>query len=177
MKRAIKHTSNIYEYLEAIGVLDTGTNEEIQDARKQYWKNYRAAYQRQKRKEQHIYTITFNKKEMRLLAPAIKKHHSNCTQYIKLAVLAYTQQQFVVLDPAAINQIRELLTKNYTTLQNIEEKLPEGYLHISLIKQFAGLEQNIIQALHSPDTLEKAIRDSIESKPEMRHAILKILEA
>lgn len=177
MKRRIKNTSGIYEYLETCGVLETGTDKELEEARKEYWKKYRATYQRQKRKEQNAFTVLFNKKEMRLLKPVVQKHHSNYTRFIKQATLAYIQQQFVVIDPASVNQIRELLTKNYTTIQNIEERFPVGYSRVSLTKQFADLEQEIQQALYNPKTLEEAIRTSITSDPDSRYVILKILES
>ena len=177
MKRAIKHTSSIYEYLEASGVLDTGTDTQIENARKAYWKEYRAAYQRQKRKEMNVFTVSFTNKEMRLLKPIVKKHNSSYTPFIKQATLAYLQQQFVIMDPESINQIRELLTRNFTTLQNFEEQLPENHTHVSLTKIFSLLEQDINQILHNPNTLENAIQNSIQANPGFRQTILKILES
>lgn len=176
MKRALKHKSSIYEYLEACGVLINGTDNEIKEARKRYWKNYRASYQKQKRKEQSVFTVAFKTKEMQILLAAVKKHHANCTHYIKLATLAYSQQQFVIPDPNSINLIRELLVKNYTILQNMEEEFPCNYSPELLTQQFSRLEENINQLLTKPKVLENAIRESIKSNPENRQTILKLLD-
>ena len=177
MKGSIKNKSGIYEYLETCGVLNMGTDKEIEEARKEYWKKYRAMYQRQKRKEQNAFTVSFTKKEMRLLKPVVQKHHSNYTRFIKQATLAYIQQKFVVIDPASVNQIRELLTKDYTTLQNIEERFPVDHSRVSLTKQFEVLEHEILQSLYNPNTLKEAIQNSITSDPDSRNLILKILES
>lgn len=154
MKRALKHKSNIYEYLDKSGVLDSGNDEEIKVARKEYWRKYRADWRKQKRKEQSEFTISFTKKEMRILNPAVQKHKISTTVFIKQATLAYIQLQFVIVDPTSVNDIRGLLTRNYTILQNIEEQNLFKETEASFIKRFELLETSIMDMLTNPTLME-----------------------
>lgn len=80
MKRTVKSNNGIYGFLEASGVLETGTAEEISALRKRYWKEYKRLWRNNKRKNEKELTISFNSEELLVLTKAAKKTSFQQTQ-------------------------------------------------------------------------------------------------
>src|SRR5438046_2043646 len=98
MKRKLKHTSKLYQFLEQEGVLSNGTDADIQAAKKEYRRLYQAAWRNAKRKANCEITVTLNQQELRTISIASQKHHRAKSRYIREAAIAYTTKTFVVPD-------------------------------------------------------------------------------
>ena len=93
MKRRIKNKSSIYEYLDSTKVLEFGTEQDIAQARKKYWKEYKVQWRRQKRKAEKELTTSWTAEESKILAEAARKHKISKTSFIKTSTLAYIDKR------------------------------------------------------------------------------------
>jgi hypothetical protein len=166
--------TTLYDYLEPI--LEHGTEEQITLARKKYWNDYKAAWRKNRRKEQKEFTISFTPKELQLLKQSITKHTRSYTRFIKEAALAYCQQQFLVTDPMAISQIKELLALNYNALQQqTEENILSTETGTELMQKMGALETQVLTTLYNPQTLEQWIQEVTSDNPEYRVKLIELL--
>ncbi len=147
MSKRNNHTNTLAEYLATSGLPEA-------DARKIYWKNYKANWRRKRRKEQKEFTVSFDSKEFRIIAEGAKCHHRSITRFIKEASLAYCNQQFLLPDPDAVNQIRQILMLTYSRVQEMTEdnNLPDK-TGIALMEKINHLETYVLGKLTNPDKL------------------------
>ena len=146
MKSAKQNKSTITQFLEPF--LKEGNEKKIILARKQYWRIYKANWRKQKRKEHKEFTVSFTNKELHVVTLAAKKHNRSNTRFIKEAALAYCTNKILVPDPLAVNQVRELLTLNYTALQELtEDQTYPKQDNNDLLFKLADLENKILQIL------------------------------
>jgi hypothetical protein len=167
---------SLYDYLEP--VLEYGTEEQIALARKKYWANYKAAWRKNRRKQQKEFTISFTPKELQIMKAASSKHAGSDTGFIKASALAYWQKQYLATDPIAINRVKELLALNYNVLQQLSEG--EGLnndISTALMKKIADLEQQVLTTLRNPRTLEQWLPEIIADNPENRVKMIELLNA
>lgn len=141
--------SNIYEFLETSGLLETGTPEEITAARAQYWKNHRAAFRRQQRQERKEYNIAFQKSDSTLLRNAAKYHHLSETEFIRKATISYIKHERVPINEECLIEIHQILVMIYTHVQILEEAYTDRS-RSHLLKQFETLEKQIRAKLFNP---------------------------
>lgn len=150
MKRSRTNKDALYKYLTPL--LEAGANEStLVAARKQYIKEYKARWQREHRKANKQFTVSFSSDELTVIEKAAGYHHRSLTKFIKEAALAYCSNRFLVPDAAAVNHIRQLLTMNYCLLQQILEE--HDHRHVSseqLTKMVSSLEKQVLDALHNP---------------------------
>jgi len=165
----------LYDYLEP--VLEYGTEEQIAFARKKYWAEYKATWRKNRRKQQKEFTVSFTPKELQKMKAAASKYTGSYTRFIKASALAYWQKQYLVTDPMAINQVKELLALNYNALQQLsdDEKLKEDVGAI-LMKNISDLEQQVSMTLHNPRTVEEWIEELFSENPEKLNKIIELLK-
>ena len=149
MNRKKDKSSGVYKYLELSGVLDTGTSEDIERKRVEYWNIIKRKYKQEKRKTETEFKIYFTDTELQSINRASKFHRMSRTKYIKQATLAYANQKFLVPDQAAVNHITQLLSLNYSILQELTEKVPFNLAN-ELLRQMAGMEYQVLNALTAP---------------------------
>lgn len=145
MGKRKNHTNKLAEYLAISGLPEA-------EARKVYWKNYKANWRCKRRKEQKEFTISFDPKELRLIAEDAKRHHRSITRFIKEASLSYCTQQFLIPDLDTVNQIRQSLLLMYSQIQEITEdnKLIDK-TGIALMEKITHLETLVLNKLTNPD--------------------------
>src|SRR5580693_8313552 len=103
MKRAKK--KGVYDYLDSIKVLESGTDEDITRARKKYWKEYKATWRRKKRKEERELTISWTADELTQLTKEARRHKISKTKFIKTSTLAYIDKRYIVPDQIEVRRI------------------------------------------------------------------------
>jgi len=176
MKRtAIK--IGIYQFLEASGILESGTDEAIKEAREKYWKIYKANWRREKRREEKELTTSWGKDELKTLSEAARKHKISKTQFIKQATLAYINKAYIAPDRDAVLRIVQLLAMTYNTVEELKDEnaisLQTG---TAILKTIGDLEREVRVALHSPKTLEQLIRDELHTNPDEKARLFQLLE-
>ena len=90
----------MWAYLDAIGVLEKGSDKEIKAAKRIYRQNYFLEFKRRQRIKKPEYTVHFSKEngEYETVSLAAKKHKITITAFIHLATLAYIRKTYVVPD-------------------------------------------------------------------------------
>lgn len=123
MKKKAEH--KVYAYLHQSGVLDSGTSEEIETARKEYWKIYKRNWRKNKRKEETEVTASFNDLEFIKIESQANIHNLSNPQFVKKAVLAYIDKKYLVPNELTVRKISQLLSQY---LDLITDELEEDNL-------------------------------------------------
>jgi len=162
-----KPNSGIWQYIDASGVLEHGTEAEIKEVKRQYRKKYLLEQKRRQRASRPEFAVAFSKEkgELELIANAAKKHSMKIPGFIKASALAYIQQKFVVPDKQAISEIEQLLLECLNTIQALsakKERLPWewGKKYEGIENCVIGLEKKIDTAFRHPLLLEESIKRS-----------------
>jgi len=172
MKRGAKKNSGVWQYLLQTGVLERGTGEEIEAARRAYWQEYKRNW---KHAHQKRYTVSLSVAESGELVRAAKAHRSSPTRFIRQALFAYIRSEFVFPDQNTLQEIRLLLAKNYLLLQEFQDQ----DLHAAfgkLVAQMDHLEQEILHQLLHPASLETLLKAALANSPETQTMVQTLLE-
>jgi phosphoglucomutase len=138
-----KQQGGVWQYLEESGVLCSGSAEEIQAKRSEYWQAYRRAW----KKEQRVsYTIACTHEESEAVVRAAAKHQLAPTTFIKDALFAYLHSSVVVPNQAVVDEIRILLTRTYSLLQDVAES-NEVLDGDSILREIEKLEATILNVV------------------------------
>jgi hypothetical protein len=105
--------SKLWEYLEASGVLEKGSDEEIKAVKRAYRKKYFLEYKKKQRSSKPEYTIKFSKSngEHATVTLAAKRHKLTVTAFIHSATLAYLRNSYIVPDRIQIARLELLLSE------------------------------------------------------------------
>ena len=156
-----RNKPGIWEYLESVGVLENGTDEEIKAARKAYRKEYLLNYKRLQRSHKPEFTVNFSseKGEYHRIAYAAKTHRMTITAFIHSASLAYLNQGFVVPNQDQIAHLEQILQQCLNEIKSIirpreryfwerERKIEDIELRIR------KLEEEINQVFRNPPLIQ-----------------------
>lgn len=147
MKRCHKKGSDIYFHLEQIGLLEHGTTEQIEQAKKEYWKQFRAQYKQQYRKEYKSYTVFFSTKQQHLLAQAASNKNCSVNQFIKNTCVNLLDDA-PNIDKRTIGKIRQALALFHTDLESATACVrPLHQVMDDVVKKFIILETTILSLL------------------------------
>ena len=176
MKRKVKQ-GGLYSYLEQSGILTNGTDEQIKSVKRQYWALYKASWRKKSRQANKEIRIQLTENDLRVITSAAKKYKRSKARYIKEAALAYLHRQFLVPDVLLVGEIRQLLTMNYTLLQQLKDTDSIPYQKQAiLLKEFEAIEQQILSVLHHPVSLENEVAAVIKNNPEYKNILRKLLQ-
>ncbi len=155
-----KKASPLWEYLEASGVLEKGTDEEIKAVKREYRKNYLLSYKRTKRNDNKEYTISLKRgsREHSLLFKNAKVHSLSVPTFIYQSALAYLEQKYLVPNPyqvaemeqmisECLNEIREIATRRDRFFWDAEMKLER------VEKRIIKLEESVNQLFRNPSKI------------------------
>lgn len=149
MARATKKKSALYKYLEP--VLQTGTPEDIAEAKKQYWKDYKKRFNKEKYANHTCFKILLTPQELKALQKAAKDRSSSPTNFIKQATLAATKQAGFV-DKATLAKVREMLVLYYGDVESyLEEQNVHQHQADDLLQRLAASQDALLDLLISPN--------------------------
>jgi hypothetical protein len=143
MRSRINIKSGVYTFLDASGLLEHGTGEDIKKAKKQYWKKYKKKWKKEKEKESKKVEIVFSLPECKVITREAERSHTNPTSYIKQSALA---SGYGIADPAFIGEFRELIVMHHNSLQAIcEDDIMPRQLSSRLLEQIAAIEAKALK--------------------------------
>lgn len=118
---SMKTNSGLWEYLERIGILENGTDDEIKAAKKTYRKEYLLKFKQKQRKHKPEFTVNFSneKGEFYTVKNAAIKHKLTITAFVKRATLAYINQKFIVPNIDQIARLEQILSQCLNEIQSI----------------------------------------------------------
>jgi hypothetical protein len=184
MNNAKQHKGGMWEYLDSLGILESGTDEEIKKAKRDYRKIYFTRHKRDQRKLKPEFTIGFSKEEgdYAKVAFMAKQHKMKITSFLRAAVLAYINKTYIVPDRLQISELEQLLSQCLNEIQSIvrqrERFSYERELKYEVIeKRIEKLEKEISHALKCPHTIEELVIKGIEEKPALKELLLAVLSS
>ncbi|MFZ2205514.1 MAG: hypothetical protein WAV23_02905 [Minisyncoccia bacterium] len=161
-----KSNSGMWEYLESLGILEKGTEEEINIAKKTYRKKYLLEFKQKQRIKKPEFNINFSKEngEFGKVSKEAEKHHCTITAFIHDATLAYINQSYVVPNTLQIAQLEQILSDCLNEIQTIvrfKEKYHwERDRKLETIeKRIEKLEQQINEVFRHPTLLSSTSHD------------------
>jgi hypothetical protein len=123
----LKPNSPFWLYLESLGVLEHGTDEEIKEAKRQYRKKYHLQYKQNQRQHKPEFVINLSKEngEYHRVLTASKAHHLSVSAFIQKAVFAYMENRYLVPNPLQVALLEQLLAdclNEVKTILNTKER-------------------------------------------------------
>jgi len=178
MKRRTSRNSSIYAFLQAKGILEKGTHEEIQSARKEYWNDYKRRWRIEKRRKEKEVTLSLSRDELKLVTREAKRHNLSQTQFLKQASFAYINRSFIVPNSMEVKRIVQLLSMTYNSLQVMseEEKLNSS-MSREVLHAIHQLEIDILPLLHNPKSIEEHLKQHIEKRIGNKEQLLKFINS
>jgi len=141
MREKNKH-NKLIKYLSDTGILETGTKDEINQAKKVYWSKYKKDWNKRKRGECKSFEILLNPAESNRIKKKAKEHHTSPTNYIKICALAKEH----VVDPVTMGEIRELLVLYGSKLEDlVNEQLLPAQVGDELGTEFLLIEKRVLE--------------------------------
>lgn len=109
----MKRRKGMWDYLDKSGVLEWGTDEQIKQAKKEYRKRYLSEYKRAQRTRRKEFVISLDviNGEFSKIRKASATHNRSIPEFIKLAVLAYLDQRFLVPNPYQVARLEQMLAQ------------------------------------------------------------------
>ena len=179
-----KYKSGMWAYLNAVGVLEKGTEDEIKTAKRAYRKDYLLNYRRRQRNDRPEFTVWLSKDngDYSRISVAAKQHGMKITTFLRSSALAYINKTYIVPDRLLLAELKQLLSQCLNEIQTIvkqkekyfwgkEEKLKD------IEKRIEKLESEINEKLRQPNTLEDLILKGIEKEPALKEQLLVILNS
>ena len=180
MKRP-NELKGVWAFLEDSGVLENGSPDEIESARRLYWKEYFRQNKRKQRKHKPEVSVRFtNNESLDEMKVAAKKHEQSLSTFIRDSSLSYIKQEFVNPKEEQWEQIQQALYLAELRIKQISEEDEEaGSFHRNynfLLEQLMTLEQTIENALNAGHILEDAIRSAVQQKPWRKATLINLIE-
>jgi len=182
MREQKNSKGGLWSYLEALGILENGSDEEIKRAKKAYRKIYFTKHKRIQRASQKEFTLRFSKEneEFAKLDFLAKQHKMKTIKFIKSAVMAYINQTYIVPDRLQIATLEQLLSQCLNEIQRIVKQKErfryEREQKYEIIEgKIAQLENEMHRVLKCPYTIEELVIKAIEEKPRLKQDLLSIL--
>src|ERR1700689_2865511 len=107
--RRPKANSGLWNYLNSVGVLDGGSDEQIKAAKKKWRKDYLLNYKKKQRADKPECTVSFSKDsgEFERVMLAAKTHNLKLTTFIRAATLGYMNQMYLVPNKFQIAKLEQ----------------------------------------------------------------------
>jgi len=155
-----RHNKGMWEYLESVGVLEKGTDEEIKAAKRTYRKKYLLAFKQKQRAFKPEFIVNFSKEngEYERITRAASLHKTSVSGFVHLAALAYISQAYIVPDRMQVARLEQLLRECLNEIKTLvkakehffwdrEQKLS------SIEKHIEKLEVQIGEVFRNPPLL------------------------
>lgn len=171
--RKIRHNSGMWKYLDETGVLDNGTEEEIEKARKTYKKKYILEYKRKQRGEQKEFTVLLKKEEYRKVGSEAKDHRMTVARFLKTATLAYISKTYIVPDREQVARIEQTLLQILNEIQTLAKRNKILYTlnPAEIEKCIERMETAITETLRNPPTMEELLQNNPALQEKISHLI------
>ena len=179
--RKVSRNSKLWEYLDSVGVLVNGTDEQIKEAKKEYRKQYLLNYKRKQRENSPEFGVYFSKSngEFRKIQRSADEHKKTIPAFIKASVFAYINKTYIVPDRNQIARLEELLANCFNEIQSFAKANKTLYWQQfdDIQKRIEKLEREVSEVLQQPKSIEDYVMQSVKQNPELRQSLISMLNA
>lgn len=177
-----KNKTGLRAYLDARGLLEKGSDEQILVARREYRKIYLTDYKKKQRKENSEFAVLLSqsKGEHNRITTAARRHKLSVPAFLKSATLAYIDKTFLVPDRELIVKLVGLLSDCLNEVQQFGNGKEKSYWQIeqkydAIEKRISGLESYITRLFSEPLAVEDAVRIAVGKDSDLRLRLLQFL--
>lgn len=171
--------TNMMEYLESIGVLKQGNEEEIKRAKKEYRKQYFREHKRKMRKNRLEVTMHLNKAngDYDLIKSEAERHGMSIPTFIREATIAELHNTYIVpaKDRETLVRFKLFFSKLLSVMKPIYKGDDERYRVME--KRIEAMQDRVIQAIEHPPTLQEAVKQAIQEDPSLAPKLLNFISA
>lgn len=158
-------------------MLESGNKEAIAQARKNYWRIYKALWRNQKRKMEKEIAVSWAENDLKTIGIAAKHHKMSLTAYTKAATLAYTHKAYIIPNSSEVRRIAQLLALNYNAVLELAEEDNISLKDVKMIlEKITELERTVLVTLHNPKTIDQMIVETVQKKPLLKQHLKNLLE-
>ncbi|MEL7001361.1 MAG: plasmid mobilization relaxosome protein MobC [Bacteroidota bacterium] len=165
----MKYTS-MKEYLFESGILETGSKEEIAEAKRAYRRAYQRFKKKEYRKKRKTIQLTFPKAYAEALEQEAENYGLGLSAFIKKCLHAYLEKIFLLPDPKEVQQLELLLLRIGNNVNQIAYRVNAHHVRGTsaledVRKLLVKLDQEITEILRTPKDLESFIQDKLTQNP------------
>ncbi len=178
--RKTKRHSGIKNYLDTLGVIERGSEEDINNAKKAYWKQRNTEIKRKQRAAKRHCTVSMSNEEYTQLEQAAKARGLQLSAFLKQATNSYLQKIYVIPHISVLHHIEQMIFRSQTGIERIANsdkvawyKADRKYQDLEEI--IKGLHRDIGQIFAQPPTLERTIEQALQNNPDYALTIKKLL--
>lgn len=121
MSQKNKYRTGVYAFLAESGILHSGDEQIIAQAKRTYWLEYKKQWNKEKRAENKSISVFFTEKELQGVRQKAKEYNTNATAFIKRAALA-TVTKAAMNNPVVVGEIRQLFVLYTCDIDNVLTK-------------------------------------------------------
>ncbi|MEO8087791.1 MAG: hypothetical protein ABI763_13275 [Bacteroidota bacterium] len=154
-----RKNSPMWEFLQASGVLEKGSDEEIKAVKKEYRKKYFLEFKKKQRKNKPEFTLHFSNAngEYERIRQASRKHHVSIPSFIKSAAFAYLERTYLVPNRLMVAHLEKLLAdclNEIKSIANTKERFWEREQKLDRIeRRIEKLETDVSELFRNPTLL------------------------
>ena len=160
MNRTMKGKSSYYTVMNP--VFETGNQLLIEQAKKEYRRQYKAAWKRAKRKMMKEVTLSLTEQEYIEIREEPTRHHKKMAPFIKEACISYLRKIYLVPDDASIQKLLQILKMTYIAIENLAEDENQRDFCKIVLSQMDTWEKDIRTCLINPLSFEQHLKKWIE---------------
>ena len=170
--------SSLWNYLNQVGVLERGDEDEIRQAKKQYRQLYLKRYKQSYKRRNTDFTITCNPEEKARLIVAAHAHGLKPVHFLKKAAFAYCRQVYLVPHVEVMHSILQLLLRYETTIERVVEKDKGAWYkadrrYEELEQAVTAMREGVQNTLANPSLLETVIRQTLRKSRSIKPSFKK----
>lgn len=175
----IKTNSQLWEYLNAAGVLESGDPVAIAEAKKVWQKLRDKERKRKERAAKHEHVISLGVDDELRIVRAAKKHGLSESEMIRRAAFAYLDQAYILPNVVKLYHVEALMKRTLSSIELIATKDKSwlaGQRNYSELKESVQSLYKVVKEEYSkPRTLDAAIVQMAKDSPAFRARILNLL--
>ncbi len=151
-----RKNSPFWEYLEASGVLEKGSDVDIKTVKRAYRKKYLLEFKRSQRQKRPEFTVRFSKDngELERILQAANRHQLSVPAFLKSAAFAYLERTYIVPNRLLVARLEQLLSdclNEIKSISNHKERFWERETKLERIeKRIIKLEGEVSDLFHNP---------------------------
>ncbi len=178
----MRKRSGLWKHLDALGILETGSPDEIAAAKRGYWKTYHYNHRRQQLKENPEVIVAFSRADgtYERIAAGARKHKMTLAAFIRASAVAYLTETYIVPDRAFLAHLEQLLAQCANEIQalaGVREKYfwQRDQKIESIEARIILLETSVREHLSSPPKLEQLLCDALNQSLDIKAHLLQLI--
>ncbi|QGY44846.1 plasmid mobilization relaxosome protein MobC [Maribellus comscasis] len=176
----MKQNKNLFLYLQSLGLLEHGTEEQIERAKQDFKKLQQNSYATKFSQSHKRKSVYLTQKEMSVLMTAAKRHGMRLGTFIRFAALAYVKTEYLLPSDSKIQELEVALRRIGNNINQLTKHVHQrGFTKEDLVafqQKLNELENRVSDFLRQPLPLKEFLKNLLHQKPEYADVLEKVLK-